>query len=345
MRKRTLLGGMASAALLFSISSSAVFAQNITLRLHQFLPAPATVPSEVLKPWGSALEDASGGRIKIEHFDAMALGGRPTGLMDQAVEGVADITMTLVGYTPGRFPKSEVFELPFMMVGSVATSKAFMEMIENDLQVDEFKDVKVLAAWVHGPGVIHSATPVNTLEDMAGLKVRGPTRVIVDLLNELGASPVGMPLPSIPEALSRKAIDATVIPWEVTPSIRLSELVTNHTVFSGEEALYTAAIVMVMNKARYDSLPDDLRAILDASTGMALTEIAAARMEEADAPGLAIAQDAGNNIITLDDAEVARWKQAAQPVIERWKADMGEKGIDGQALIDQARALIHKHGG
>lgn len=345
MLKRHLLSGIATAAMLFTLSSTASFAQDVTLRLHQFLPPLATVPSKVLKPWAAALEETSGGRIKIEHFDAMALGGRPPELIDQAIDGVADITMTVVGYTPGRFPKTEVFELPFMMTNPVATSKAFMEMIQTDLQDGEYKDLKVLGAWVHGPGVIHTTTPVNTLEDIEGLKLRGPTRVIVDMLKELGATPIGMPLPAIPEALSKRAIDGTVIPWEVTPAIRLSELVENHTMFSGDEALYTAAIVMVMNKAKYESMPDDLRAMLDDVSGMALTELAAMRMQEADAPGLAIAQKAGNNVILLGEAEAARWKEAAQPVIERWKADMAEKGIDGQAVIDQARALIKKNGG
>mgnify|MGYP000185395017 CR=1 FL=1 len=96
---------------------------------------------------------------------------------------------------------------------------------------------------------------------MKGKTVRGPTRVINDMLAELGAEPVGMPLPAIPEALSKGVINATVIPWEVTPSIRLTELVRNHTEFGGPEALYTATIVLVMNQTKYDALDDDLKAI------------------------------------------------------------------------------------
>jgi TRAP-type C4-dicarboxylate transport system substrate-binding protein len=316
---------------------------EVTLRLHQFLPSQATLPRQVLRPWAEAVEQASEGRIRIEHYDAMALGGRPPELMDQARDGVVDMVMTVVGYTPGRFPKSEVFELPFIMRGSVPTSEAYWDLVQSELQGEEFQDLKILGAWVHGPGVIHTDDGITTLEDMQGVKLRGPTRVINDLLQELGATPVGMPLPAVPESLSKGVIDGTVIPWEVTPAVKLTELVDHHTEFSGDEALYTATFVLAMNKARYESLPDDLRAILDAESGMELTELAATEMLAADAPARAIALQQGNTIVVLDAAEVARWKEAAQPVIARWIAEMDGRGIDGAALIDHAKTLIEQH--
>ncbi len=334
-----------AAVMMTAMTAVPTVAQDVTLRLHQFLPPPATIPSLVLVPWANSVEEASGGRIKIEHFDAMALGGRPPQLMDQAQDGVVDIIMTVAGYTPGRFPRTEVFELPFMMTDSIATSLAYQQMVEEDFQNNEYSRVKVLGAWVHGPGVIHTGTGVTKLEDMKGKKLRGPTRVINNLLGELGATAVGMPVPAIPEALSKKVIDGTVIPWEVTPAVRLSELVSNHTEFSGKEALYTTAILTVMNKAKYDSMPEDLRKILDDNSGMVLSKLAATKMLEKDAPGRAIAEKAGNTIVTLDEAEVARWKAASQPVIEAWIADMDAKGIDGKALISRAKELIKANGG
>ncbi|EAQ05593.1 TRAP dicarboxylate transporter, DctP subunit [Yoonia vestfoldensis SKA53] len=316
------------------------FAQDATLRFHQFLPPVAPLPAFAFKPWGERLEAASGGRLRIQHFDAMALGGRPPELLDQARDGVVDIAMSVVGYTPGRFPRTEVFELPFIMKNSIATSLAFQQMIEEDFGESEYGDFKVLAGWVHGAGLIHSEEPITKLEDMAGKTLRGPTRIINDLLSELGAEPVGMPLPAIPEALSKGVINGTVIPWEVTPSIRLAEMVSNHTEFGGPEALYTATIIMVMNKDAYDALPDDLREILDAESGAAMAQAFSQVMLDYDAPGRQIALDAGNTITTLDEAEVARWKAAAQPVIDRWVADMDAQGIDGQALIARAKELI-----
>lgn len=340
MIRRNFIYSVVAGALALTTLPTMSHAQEVTLRLHQFLPPVATVPKHILKPWGDRLAELSGGRIKIEHFDGMSLGGRPSDLMDQARDGAVDMSMTVVGYTPGRFPRTEVFELPFMMTNPIATSLAYWEMVEKDFQSNEYADVKVLGAWVHGPGVVHTNEPVTKLEDMKGKTLRGPTRVINDMLSELGAEPVGMPLPAIPEALSKGVIKGTVIPWEVTPSIRLTELVKNHTEFGGPEALYTATIVLVMNKAKYDALPDDLRAILDAEAGAKLSAFAAEVMEAYDKPGRDIAVAAGNNIIELDEAEVARWKEAAQPVIARWVAEMDGQGIDGQALIDQAKALI-----
>ncbi|WP_040482726.1 MULTISPECIES: TRAP transporter substrate-binding protein [Yoonia] len=340
MKRRDFLKTTAVGALAASIGPNMAFAQDATLRFHQFLPPVAPLPAFAFKPWGERLEAASGGRLRIQHFDAMALGGRPPELLDQARDGVVDIAMSVVGYTPGRFPRTEVFELPFIMKNSIATSLAFQQMIEEDFGESEYGDFKVLAGWVHGAGLIHSEEPITKLEDMAGKTLRGPTRIINDLLSELGAEPVGMPLPAIPEALSKGVINGTVIPWEVTPSIRLAEMVSNHTEFGGPEALYTATIIMVMNKDAYDALPDDLREILDAESGAAMAQAFSQVMLDYDAPGRQIALDAGNTITTLDEAEVARWKAAAQPVIDRWVADMDAQGIDGQALIARAKELI-----
>ncbi|MFS4580395.1 TRAP transporter substrate-binding protein [Phaeobacter sp. C3_T13_0] len=345
MKRLTSLKFAATAVLAIGLMPASALAQEVTLNLHQFLPAPATVPKHILKPWATAVEERAGGKLKIEHFDSMALGGKPSGLMDQAIDGVADIIMTVVGYTPGRFPQTEVFELPFMMTDPVATSKAFQDLVETDLQDGEYKDVKVLGAWVHGPGVIHTASAVKQVEDLEGLKIRAPTRVINDMLKELGATPVGLPLPAIPEALSKGVVSGTVIPWEVTPAIKLSELVTHHTEFVGEESLYTATIVLAMNRAKYNSLPEDIRAAIDAESGLILSEMAARVMWEKDAPGREIAEDAGNTIIQLSEAEVARFKDRSRPVVDRWVAEMDAKGIDARALIAKAKGLIEKHGG
>lgn len=340
MKRRDFLGTSAAGAAALAAAPNMAMGMNSTLRLHQFLPPVAVIPSKILVPWAERLSAATDGALNIQHFDAMALGGRPPELMDQARDGVADVTMTLTGYTPGRFSRSEVFELPFMMSDPVATSLAFQQMVEEDFQENEYSDVKVLGAWCHGPGVIHSVDPIASLEDMKGKTLRGPTRVINQLLSELGAEPVGMPVPAVPEALSKGVINGTVIPWEVTLPLRLSELVSNHTEFLGPNALYTATIVLVMNKAKYEAMPAELRDALDAESGAKLSGMAGQAMWDFDAPGREKAVAAGNNIIQLDEAEVARWREAAAPVRASWIADLESKGIDGQALIDRAEALI-----
>ncbi|MEM9230607.1 MAG: TRAP transporter substrate-binding protein [Pseudomonadota bacterium] len=328
----------ALAAIVLTATPSISAAQEVTIRLHHFLSQRAPLHSQMLVPFAEKVANASGGRLKIEIFDSMSLGGRPGDLFDQAVDGAVDAVLTLPGYTPGRFNRAEVFELPFIMTDTVATSKAFWDLIDSKLQGGEFDEVQVLSGWVHGPGVIHSKDPIASLEDMRGKELRGPTRIVTDLLGELGATPVGMPLPLIPENLSKGVITGTVIPWEVTPSIRLAELVAHHTEISGDRALYTAVFILAMNLDAYDALPDDLRDILDAETGKAMAEFASTVMVGADAFGRSQAE--GNTIVTLDEDEVARWIEASEPVYGRWIERAKDQGFDGVAAIAEAQALI-----
>ncbi|PSM18660.1 TRAP transporter substrate-binding protein [Nitratireductor sp. StC3] len=325
------------------LAGSVAFAQDVTLRMHQFLPAQANVPKLVLDVWAKDVEEASGGRIKVEHYPSMQLGGTPPQLMDQAIDGTVDVIWTVVGYTPGRFPRVEVFELPFMMTNADATSRAYWDLFDKEMKDTDFKDVHIIGTWVHGPGMIHSSKPVNGLADMKGLKLRAPTRIITGLLGELGATAVGMPVPAVTEALSKGVIDGAVIPWEVTAALKVPELVSNHTEFGGDHALYTTAFVLAMNKERYESLPDDLKKAIDDNSGREFSAFAGRTQASADGPSKQAAVDRGNNIITLDEDEVARWKEAAQPVYDKWVEEMEAKGIDGQALIDEARALIEKY--
>lgn len=341
MNIATRVGKTALAAIIIGLGLTAsVEAQDITLRLHQFLPSPATVPSQILKPWAEAIEQESGGRIRIQHFDAMSLGGTPPELFDQAREGVADITFAIAGYTPNRFPKTEAFELPFIMTSAEATSHAFWDLIESDLQEGEYKDVQILAGWVHGPGAIHSKDPVRSMADLDGMKLRAPTRVSNDLLRQLGATPVGIPLPATAESLSKGVIDGTVISWEVVPALRLHELVSNHTDFAGNNGLYTTALLLVMNKDKYDALPEDLRMIMDKHSGAVLSAFGGKTMQESDQRGRDAAVASGNEIILLDEAEVEHWREAALPVYDRWYKVMAARDIDGEALVEQIRKAI-----
>ena len=340
-KRRTLLGMMGGAAMA-AVMATGAYAQEVTLKLHHFLPPQANVPKLVLDVWADNVEEASGGRIKVDRFPAMQLGGKPPELMDQAIDGVADIVWTVVGYTPGRFPSTEVFELPFMMTNARAASHAYWEMFEKHMKDTEFQDVHILGTWVHGPGLIHTKAPVVKPEDLQGMKIRGGSRSVNSLLELLGATPVGMPVPAVSEGLSKGVIDGTTIPWEVTTALKVPELVSNHTEFTGN-ALYVLTFVLAMNKAKYDSLPDDLKKVIDDNSGLEFSIFAGGTQEDSDAPARKVAEDLGNNIITLDAEQTAVWRAAAQPIYDQWVADMNGRGIDGQALIDEARMLIDKY--
>lgn len=335
MKTKTLVLGALAA---FAMSTTA-FAQEVTLRIHQMLPAQATIPSKAIEPWAAAVTEASGGRIAFELYPAMQLGGAPADLFDQAKDGVVDIVWTIMGYTPGRFPKSEVFELPFLITNGENSSAAFYNYV-MDNAADEYNGVKVLALHTHGPGLFHSKDPITSLEDLQGMKVRGGSRIISNMLAQLGAEPVGMPVTQTPEALSKGVIDATTVPWEVTPALRISELVKNHTGFTSDHGLYSQTFGFFMNQDSYNNLPDDLKAIIDANSGLEVSRQFGLVMDNGDVGGLAIATKAGNNIVKLDEAETQRWIDAAQPTIDQWIGDMKTAGVDGQALLDAARAAV-----
>lgn len=331
---------LSAAALACGLSAGVAAAQEVTLRLHHFLPAQAPLWTEVLDVWAAAVEEESGGRIAIQKFPAMQLGGTPPELIDQAIDGTADIILTVSGYTPGRFPRAEVFELPFIMENgnAEAASRAYWQLAEETMGED-FAAFKPLALWVHGPGLIHSKDPVETVEDLNGVKLRAPTRVTNMMFSALGATPIGMPVPAVPEALSQGVIDATIIPWEVTAALRVSELVENHTTFPGE-ALYTTTFIFAMNNDSYNNLPDDLKAVIDNNSGLEFSAYGGRTMQEQDEPPRIIAEDRGNNIIELSAEEIAEWRDAAAPTIDAWIAEMDANGIDGAALVARAKELI-----
>lgn len=338
---KTLSRGLAAGAVA-AVLGTVAMAQEVTLKLHQFLPSQASVPKQILHVWADKVEADSNGRIKIERYPSMQLGGRPPELVDQVIDGVADIVWTVTGYTPGRFPRSEAFEMPFIMTNGEDTSRAYWQYVEKNMLDQDFQELKMIGVWVHGPGLIHSKAPITSVSDLNGVKLRAPTRVLNKMFSDMGATTVGMPVPAVPEALSKGVIDATVIPWEVTTALKVSELVDNHTTF-GDASLYTTTFIFAMNKDKYNALSDDLKAIIDANAGEEFSAFAGKTMQAADQQGYDFAKNRGNNIIELNTSQVQEWRDAAAPIEKWWVDEVKGKGIDGQALLDEAKALIKKN--
>jgi TRAP-type C4-dicarboxylate transport system substrate-binding protein len=243
---------------------------------------------------------------------------------------------------PGRFPKSELFELPFLLGHAESGSQAFHSYVEKHA-MDEFSEVKLIAAHTHGPGLFHTRDPINKLEDVRGMRVRGGSRIINIMLEQLGAVPVGMPVPQTGEALSRGVITGTTIPWEVVPALRIHQMVRNHTGFSGPKGLYTQTFCVAMNRASYDRLPADLKKVIDDNSGLAVARAFGRVMDEGDKAGVELARQAGNNIVTLDNAETLRWRRTAGAVRDVWLKEVGGKGINGNPLLADAEALIAQY--
>lgn len=325
------------------LSAFAQTSTPITIRIHHLLPPQATSQVGFIEPWAKRVMAASGNRLKVEIYPAMQLGGRPAQLYDQAKDGVVDVIWTLPGYTPGRFPISEVFELPFMVTTAEATSRALYEFYQKHLQT-EFGDVHPLAFHVHARGLIHTRDkPVNRVEDLKGLKLRAPTRRIGQMLEQLGATQVGMPVPQVPEALSKNVIDGAVVPYEVIVPLRVHELTKHHAQFEGKHGLYTAVFIFAMNKSKYEGLPADLKKVIDDNSGADFSQQIGKVYDDADVSGLEATQKVGGQFTAIRGAEAERFRKAAAPVIDEWIADMTKKGLDGKALHADAVALIDRY--
>ena len=345
IQRRAILKTSAAAVALGAPGLSALAQQAVTLKFHTFMAPLSNVWLSMHKPWMEKVEKESGGRIKFEAYPAMQLGGTPVQLYDQAKDGVVDVVWTLPGNTAGRFPRVEVFELPFVMNNAEATSKAYWEYVQT-MAPDEFKDTQLLALHVHGPGMFHAKDKqIKSAADLKGLKVRGPTRQITKMLASVGATPVGMPLPAITDALSKGTIDACVIPWEVVPSIKVQELTKFHSEFPADKpALYTTTFVMAMNKAKYESLAPDLKKVIDANSGLATSAWLGKTQQSNDPLGRKTAVDRGNTIYQFSAAETAEFQKLSSQIDDEWAADMNKRNFDGKKLLETAKALIAKHG-
>lgn len=339
MRKALIAGFGAAYAALAMTAGGAAQAQEVTLKIHHFLPPPSTAQAKFIQPWADRVTKASGGKLKFQIFPSMQLGGAPPGLFDQARDGVADIVWTLPSYTAGRFPLVEVFELPFVTGTASATAPAVQEFADKHLK-DEFKEVKPLVFHSHAPGLFHvKSKPIIYFSDLQGLKIRAPTRSINDALKALGANPVGMPVPQVPQALTTGVIDGAVIPFEVANVLKVHELVKYHSIVPN---FYASVFIFAMNKAKYDGLPADLKKAIDDNSGLGLAKELGKVWDDAEKPGLEAAQKRGNSFNTMSGAELEKAKAATQPVIDNWVKTANGKGADGKKLLDEARALIAK---
>lgn len=318
-------------------------AQEVTLRMHHFLPPVSNGHARFLRPWADKVQADSGGRIKIDIFPSMQLGGTPPQLFDQARDGVADLVWTLPGNTPGRFPGTEVMELPFVAAKrGITNSRAMQEIYETQLR-DEYKEVHPICMWAHDHGLIHANKQVRTMDDLRGLKLRFPTRLAGEALKSLGATAIGMPIPQVPESLAQRVIDGCVVPWEVVPAIKVQELLRYHTEIPGSPTLYTATFILAMNKAKYEGMPADLKKVIDANSGQVAAQMAGNMWDQQAVAVSDMVRKRGNTITVLDEAEAARWRKATEPVIDAWIKSTKDRGIDGAKLLETTRAAIAKY--
>jgi TRAP-type C4-dicarboxylate transport system substrate-binding protein len=326
------------------VASGAVQAQQVSLKLHHFVPAQSNQQKFWFEPWAKKLEQDSGGRLKVDIYPSMQLGGRQPQLFDQARDGVVDIVWTVAGSTPGRFPRLEVFELPFLShaVGE-KTAPAVWEFYETFAK-DELKDVKPLAVWGFGKGVLFSKDVViKTPADAKGLKLRASNRQTNDAFALVGAQPQSIPPPGVPEALAKGVVDGVVFPYDAVIPFKLDELTNRVSEFGGDRTFYNSVLLFVMNKAKYDGLADDLKKVIDANSGAGLSRDLGRKWDEWDQIGRAAVLKRNTPIHVIDGADLAAWKQATEPIYGKWIEERDKAGDKGADLVKAAQNLVAKY--
>ena len=317
-------------------------APQLTLKLHHSFSAVSAVHEKFLAPWARKVEADSGGRIRIDLFPSMQLGGAPAHLFDQARDGVADIVWAVPSATPGRFPKSEAFELPFVLSHrALVNSKALEDFAAANLQ-DEFREFHPLCFSCRDHGVLHTARTIKSIGDLKGLRLHVPNRLAAESVRALGAQGVSVPTPQVPMAISARAIDGCLDPWDAVPGLRLNDSLKNHTDFA-EQALSSATFVLAMNRQAYDRLPRDLKTVIDNNAGQPVASMAGA-MWDLEAKAVAgAARDRGEPVVVISGEGMAPWRKATEPVIAAWHKQMKERKLDGDKLLADVHVLLAKY--
>lgn len=321
--------------------ATAASAQEYTFRLHHLLSAQAPAHTQMLVPWAERIEEMSEGRVDIEIFPAMTLGGAPPELISQVRDGVVDLIWTVNGYTPGLFPRTEVFELPFVYVNDpVAANLAMYDMFEEYL-AEEYQGVEVMFLHVHaGQGIHMVETETRSPADFEGLRMRIPTRTGSWIIEALGATPVAMPVPDLPQALQTGVVDGAFIPWEIIPPLRIQEQ-TEFQIEGYDMARFgTTTFQVSMNADRWNGLPEDIQAIFREASNREWWGQVGEIWRNSDNFGINMAVEAGNTHVVLSEDETEAFRVALEPVVDRWIEEVSGMGIDGEALVEAAREAI-----
>lgn len=312
------------------------------LKLHHAFSAVSVVHDKFLVPWARKIENESGGRLRVDLFPSMQLGGAPAALFDQARDGSADIVWAAPSLTADRFAKIETFELPFLASRrALVSSKALTDFAAANLQ-DEFRDFYTICFSCSDSAVVHAIRPIRTTEDLKDFRLHVQTRFAAEAMRALGAHPVLMPNAQLPAAITEHVIDGCLDPWHVVPPLRLNDLLRSHTEFS-DHSPSAKTYVLAMNKGTYERLPRELKSVIDNNSGQVAATMAGGMWDLQAAAVANMVAERGDLIVTLLPEAVARWRKATEPVVDGWRKEMEEQKIDGGKLIAAANVLLAKY--
>jgi len=334
--RRTFLKGTAAATAAGVLPWQAAQAQAaIELKMASFVPPSHSIWVDPLLPWAKDVEKRSGGKMTVRPFPSMQLGGKPPELYRQMVQGIADIVFTLPGYTAGDFPMMSLTELPGTANDAEDGTRKLWANFDKFF-AKEFEAAKVLMLWNSDTaGIMSRAKPIRTLEDMKGMRIRTPSRAQSAQLTALGATPVDMPVTQIYNALERGVIDATMIPLSAMLDFKLLEVVKHLTV---DAPLGRSPFLVAMQRKRYDSLPADLKKIVDDTTGLQMSLGGARSYDKKNVAALAEAKKS-RDVISLAPAERNRWLGIFRKLAQEQAAEVDKRGLPGSALVKSYKLI------
>ena len=336
-----LAGAFASGLLL---TPTAILAQEVTLRVHSFLPPVANPMKHWVTPWAQKVEKESNGRIKVQVFPSMQLGGKAEQLLTQVRDGVVDVAWALPGFTPGVMPKLEIFELPFLHRSTNATVRALQEYVPKYMK-KEFEPYHVLLVHCHAGALFMTKEPINKVEDFQGMKLRSYSRTNAWILEALGAAPLQVALPELAPMLSKGTVTGSILPYEIAPSVKMQDLTEYFTTLAPPQPrLSTAIFTFLMNKAKYESLPPDLKKVIDNNSGANLVDAAIKTWDQIEIDGEKVMREKSKNkFVQLSAAETAKFKQKVQPVFDRFVKLLDDGGDNGKQILAEVEALEAKY--
>ncbi len=330
-----LLGAAFGAALLAGAAAPAV-AQEVTIRFATPVPEGQWIYERDLKGWKEAVETQSDGRIKVE-LAPVGVFGSPDRYLELVEGGVIDAAWFVPGYAPGRFERTGVVELPFMFESGQVASEVYWQLYEEGLLGEEYDSIEPLALFMNTPYILMTRhTPIDEVSDMEGLKMRASGRMIGAVMEAMGAAAVGMPASEMAEAIRLGVLDGTVFSYEAVKPFGLDALIEEF----NEIPLASITHIFIMNKDKYEALPDDLKKVIDENSGAAWSSALGASYDAADAElRKPFVDNPDFNINTPAPELVAEMREATSSVVDDWLARLKEDGVDGQAILDRATAL------
>lgn len=298
----------------------------ISLNYANFFPAPHK-HSQLAEQWSKEIEKRSAGKVKISYFPGGTLAPAAQ-IYDSVVKGIADIGFSCFAYTRGKFPLTEVIDLPIgLRDGTTATR--LINAYYKKFKPKEIDEVHVLYLHAHGPGMLHTKKPVSKLEDLKGMKIRA-TGLASKIVSRLGAAPVGTSMPETYDVLRTGVADGAMAPFEALQGFKWGEVISHSTVAYGSG--YSTGMFIVMNKNKWNSLPPDIQKIFT-EVSEEWIERQAKAWEDIEKEGIEFTRKRGNKIITLSKEEDARWAAAVKPIQDEYLKAMKAKGLPGDEAL------------